>query len=221
MKISQRTKQLLKNFSGINSNLMLKSGSTLSTINSTGTIYASVNIDEDIPLDFGIYDLNQLLSSIALFDDPDVIFSDNFLTIRENKSELKFGKSPPEIIEKPKKEIVFPPHEVSIHLTQGQIHKLMTAARTLNVSDMSITSDGGDVTAMVFDIKNPSSNKFEILISQSDVEFAANFKTENMKMIAGDYDIDISSRGIARFRLVDDSLYYYLALEKSSSFGDA
>jgi hypothetical protein len=99
-----------------------------------------------------------------------------------------------------------------------QIKKLMTAARTLNVGDLAVVANGQTLAIVVVDNTNPSSNRFEIVLGECDKTLEANFKTENLKMIAGDYVVDIASRGISRFAHVDDTLLYYLALEKTSKF---
>jgi hypothetical protein len=43
------------------------------------------------------------------------------------------------------------------------------------------------------------------------------FKTENLKMIPGSYDVTISSKGIAHFKNKKDSIQYWIATEKDSS----
>jgi hypothetical protein len=44
------------------------------------------------------------------------------------------------------------------------------------------------------------------------------FKTENMKMIPGDYTVDISAKGIAKFTGLSNSLSYFVTLETSSQY---
>ena len=59
MKLSDKTLTLLKNFSSINQSILFKHGSSLRTISVMKNILAEAQIDEEIPKDFGIYDLNQ------------------------------------------------------------------------------------------------------------------------------------------------------------------
>ena len=43
------------------------------------------------------------------------------------------------------------------------------------------------------------------------------FKIENFKMVSGEYDVEISSKGIARFSR--NKLQYWIATESSSNYG--
>ena len=66
MKISDKTLTLLKNFSNINQSILFKQGKELRTISVMKNILAEATIEEDVPKDFGIYDLNQFLNGLAL-----------------------------------------------------------------------------------------------------------------------------------------------------------
>ena len=41
----------------------------------------------------------------------------------------------------------------------------------------------------------------------------------NLKLIGGDYKVDVSSRLISQFKNQDVDVTYYIALEKSSTYG--
>ena len=64
MKLSDSTLSLLKNFSNINQSLLFKEGNSLRTISVMKNILAEATITEEIPKDFGIYDLNQFLNGL-------------------------------------------------------------------------------------------------------------------------------------------------------------
>ena len=63
MKFSDKTISVLKNFSTINQSILFKKGSKLRTISVMKNILAEATITEDLPRDFGIYDLNLFLSA--------------------------------------------------------------------------------------------------------------------------------------------------------------
>ena len=75
MKLSKETIAILKNFATIQPNLMFKAGSELKTIAEAKNIVAKAAITEQIPQDFGIYDVNDFLSSLSLFNDPTFAFN--------------------------------------------------------------------------------------------------------------------------------------------------
>jgi len=60
MELNDGTLQVLKNFSGINQNILIKQGNTLKTISEARNVLARATLKEDFTKDFGIYDLNEL-----------------------------------------------------------------------------------------------------------------------------------------------------------------
>ena len=66
MKLSTETISVLKNFGAINQGILFKKGKTLKTVSSHKNILAEVTIKEDIPAEFGVYDLNNFLSVVSL-----------------------------------------------------------------------------------------------------------------------------------------------------------
>ena len=61
MQLHNDTIDILKNFSEINQNLLVKEGNTLSTISVMKNILADAEVSESFPKEFGIYDLNDFL----------------------------------------------------------------------------------------------------------------------------------------------------------------
>ena len=80
---------------------------------------------------------------------------------------------------------------------------------------------GADPYSDIAVLKIETSDTFKIVLdeSYSGDKFRFVFKTENMKMIPGNYDVEISSKGISHFSLQGQKLQYWIATESSSSFG--
>jgi hypothetical protein len=74
----------------------------------------------------------------------------------------------------------------------------------------------------VVDSQNSTSNKFSIDID-GDFDQSVNFNfivnIANVKVIPGDYEVELSSKLISRFSNKELNLKYWIALEKSSSYG--
>ena len=64
MKLSNDTVTVLKNFSTINQNLVIKAGSNISTMSAMKNIVAKATVIEDFPKDFAIYDLNYYITNL-------------------------------------------------------------------------------------------------------------------------------------------------------------
>lgn len=217
MKLSKETHNLLKNFAGINSNLLLKSGSKISTISAQKNVMASGSITESIPSEFGIYDLNEFLGALSLFEDPELEFKDKFVTIKEGGNSIKYFAADASVLTVPQKEITFPEPEISFVLTASTLALVQKTASVLRAPDLSIVGDGSKIIAVVGDKKNATANSYEVDLGSTDKSFKVNLKVENLKMLPGEYNVAISSKRISRFQGTGD-LVYFVAVESDSSF---
>ena len=220
MKISSETISILKNFSGINANLVFKPGKELKTISEAKTIMATASILEDFPVEFGVYDLNEFLSLYNLMEDPTLDFSEKYLTISDGSQKIKYYYSEVDILTQPSKDINMPECEVVLDLSMENLQKIQKAAAVLGHSELSFIGDGNSVVASVFNEKDSTANTFDIDLGIGTSEtFNYVFSISNLKMLQGDYKVSISSRLISNWRNADNPLDYFIALEKSSSFG--
>ena len=217
MKLSKETVALFKNFAGINSNLLLKSGSKLATISGQKNVMADVTVTETFP-DFGIYDLNEFLGAMSLFDDPDLDFQDKYVSIRKGSSNIKFYAADASVLTAPQKAITFPDAEINFNMSAAMLNMISKTASVLRASDVSIVGDGSTITVVVGDKKNATGNSFSESVGTTDKTFKVNLKVENLKMLPGDYAVSISSKKISRFKSVAGDLVYYVAVEADSTF---
>jgi hypothetical protein len=221
MKLSDKTLTLLKNFSSINQSMLFKKGNSLRTISVMKNILAEAKIEEDIPKDFGIYDLNQFLNGLSLHQNPELDFqNDGYAVIREGKMRSKyFFAEPSVIVSPPDKDINLPSEDVCFELNTQQLDKLLKAAAIYQLPDLSAIGEAGVVKLVVRDKKNETSNDFSIVVGETDSNFVFNFKVENIKIIPGTYDVVVSSKLLSRFESKNYDLTYYIALEPDSTFG--
>lgn len=218
MKLSKETVAVIKNFATINSNLLLKSGNKLATISAQKNVMADVTVTETFP-DFGIYDLNEFLGAMSLFDDPDVVFEDKVCKITQGSQTIKYYAADASVLTAPTKEITFPEPEISFQLTESKLGMIQRTASVLKSSDVSVIGDGSTMTLVVGDKKNTTGNSFSEVVGTTDKTFKVNLKVENLKMIPGDYTVSVSSRKISRFKSVNNGdLVYYVAVEADSTF---
>ena len=221
MKLSDKTVNILKNFSSINQSILFKEGNKLRTISVMKNILAEAEIDEDIPKDFGIYDLNQFLNGLNLHSSPDLDFdNDGYVVIKEGRSRSKyFFADQNVIVTPPDKEINLPSEDVTFDLDTQQLDKLLKAAAVYQLPDLSVVGEAGVVKLVVRDKKNDTSKDFSIVVGETSSEFVFNFKVENIKIIPGTYEITVSQKLLAKFTNKNYDLTYYIALEPDSTFG--
>lgn len=221
MKLSEKTIDLLENFSSINQSILVKKGSKLRTISVMKNILAEADVDENFEKDFGIYDLPQFLNGVGLMNDPDIdLKHDSYMIIREGRStRVKFAFADPEVIvSPPEKAIELPSRDVCFQLDSTQLQKLLKASSVYQLPDLSAVGNGEEITLVVSDRKNDNSNEFSLVVGKTDKTFEFNFKIENIKLIPGSYDVVISKKLLAEFTNSSYNLKYFIALEPDSTY---
>ena len=223
MKLSEHTVDVLKNFATINQNLVIKEGSTLTTMSAMKNIVAKAEVEESFDKEVAIYDLNEFLASISLFTSPILEFDEGFVTIKEEnnpKNSLKYFYSDPSVVTSPNKTITMPSKEVSFKLNGENLNKLKRAAGVIQAPDLVLEKNNTDVFLTVKDKKNDTANTFSIDVDTvadgSDFKFF--FKVENLKLMDGDYNVDISSKNISHLASSNKDVEYWVALEPESSY---
>ena len=224
MELSDRTLNVLKNFSGINQNLIIRSGNTIRTISEARNVLGTAIVDEQFPQDFGIYDLNEFIGVLGLVDTPRLKFKDEYVTVGDSvgRSKVKYFFSAEDTLTTSKKDITMPDPDVSFVLTNDTLNKLKRAASTLGHSEVSITGKDGVLSLSVVDSQNLTSNTFSIDVDgefKPDVNFNFIISIGNLKILPGDYEVQISSKLITQFKNKEVNVTYWIALEKSSTFG--
>ena len=220
MKISDNTRDVLKNFSTINSGIRVKTGNKLETISNMKNILAVATISEEFPQDFSIYNLPEFLGATSLLEDPDFQFNDTSLSITDNNSAMNYFFASEGMVVAPDKMITMPNAEITFDLSSTLLNDLNKAASVLGVNDLVLKSDGSTITLEVTDKKNTTSNTFSRIVGEGDGNvYNMNFKIENLKVLDGNYTVSVSSKGISHFNNKDIDLEYFIALEPDSKYG--
>jgi len=221
MKVSDRTINLLKNYANINQSIEFREGNILKTVSPLNTILASVETEEVFPRTFPIYELSRFLGTLDLFNNPELDFTDNGVSITDDKHEAtyRYCGSSSMFQTPPDKDITFPEPEVEFRLTHDVFKKTINAANILGLPEVVVEGDGTEIRLLVSDTGNVSSDNFSTGVGPTDKTFRMIFKTENLnKIMEGAYDVALSSKRISRFLRTTDTLKYYIALEQNSSF---
>ena len=227
MKLSNETVTVLKNFSTINQNLVIKSGNSISTMSAMKNIVAKAEVSENFPRDFAIYDLNEFLASLSLFDKPNLDFKEDFVVVTEDGSTnktLKYWYSDPSVVTTPSKKVIMPSCEVSFSLSSNILSDIQKAAAVIGVPDMVLTN--GQIfraDLKVTDKKNDTANDYAVGIDVTnedgkDLPYKFWFKVENLKLLSGTYNVEVSSKNISYFKNTNVDIEYWIALEPESKY---
>ena len=221
MKLNDQTVSILKNFSTINQNLVIKEGSEIATMSAMKNIVAKATVEENFPVEFAIYDLNEFLSALSLFTNPDLDFQENYVVITEAGSKgksLKYWYSEPSVVTTPSKEVTMPSSEVKFPLESNVLSEVQKAAAVIGAPDMVLEDDELRVT----DKKNDTANSYSTPLDteSNGASYKFWFKVENLKLLPGCYDVEVSSKRISHFQNKKLPVGYFIALEPESSYGN-
>jgi hypothetical protein len=221
MKLTQKTFNLLKNFSSINQSLYAYTGNKLKTVSETKTVIAEAEVQEMFPREFGIYDLNQFLGIVSLLEEPDLDFDTTYLTISGQngaKSDYFYADKNTFRIIPSLEPFQLPDTYVSFSITDKVIKGVMQAANVLQLPEIAIVGDGETISIKAVNSKNKTTNTFCYDVGKTDKRFNALFKVENLKMMVGSYEVTLSKQKMAQFKSIDSSLTYTVVNEATSEF---
>ena len=216
--ISKSTVEVLKNFCSINKSIVIKPGNQVSTLSINKNILAIADVEESFDSQISIYDLGVFLGGLSLFDSPKIdTTQSNYVTVSDQRGKSKtrfFYADPDVIVQPPEKEIQIPSSDVKFRLEAGVLQQLQRAASVYQLPDLCLFSDDGVMNLCVTDKKNDTSNSYSVEVGESEEEFCYCFKVENLKLLAGDYNVTISKQNVALFQ--GDGIKYFIALEPNN-----
>jgi hypothetical protein len=217
MQISNQTMEILKNFATVNPSIAFKAGNKIRTVSEQKNILAEATVVEDFPKDFAIYELNQFLGLVSLFENGDMEFGDKRVTLTEGTTKSQYTYTDQSMVTTPpEKNIDLPSEEVTFSMPKDVFARVQNAANQLQLPEIVVRGDGETVKLVATDVKNPTSNEFAVNVGEDTHTFNFVFKTENFKMIAGDYTVTISAKGISHFK--GDVAQYWIATEAGSKY---
>ena len=214
MKFSNETLSVLKNFASINPSVLFKPGQVLRTISPQKTVMAAATVEETFDTTAGVYDVNRFLSTLSLFDEPDVAFGNNQFEISSGRKTTKYTYTSEQmIVTPPEKDIQVPSPDATVKVTWEDLEGVIRAAGVLGLPEVVFKCDGSTITLAAVDSKNPSSDTYNVVVAE-DVDasdFNMYIKTDNLKLMPADYEVTLSSKGMAHFK--SNKVQYWIAIE--------
>lgn len=220
MKLSESTLTYLKNFSSINSGIVIQSGNTIRTISKQQNILAKAEVVETFDDKITIYDLNRFLALLSSLQSPeiDIVPDQKCVNVLSGQTKAVYRLSDESlVVTAPAKDLKVT-GEVKFLLTKDTMNQIAKMAGVLGLPNVCVRGDRSKVTLNAVDVKNQDSDIFSIEVGTTKSEFEMIFSTENFKMIPGDYNVEISSKGISHFKHTKEPIEYWIAIESGSTF---
>jgi hypothetical protein len=214
--VSNNTLQVLKNFSSINKSIVIKPGNIISTISINKNILARAEVSESFPTELSIYDLSLFLGGLSLFKDPSFDCSDEKKVTVNDPSGAKsvfYYADPSVIVTPPDKELSLPSVDLEFLLDSDVLIQLQKAAAIYSVPDLCLYGHDGKIYLSVNDKKNETSNVYSLPVGETEDEFCHCLKMENLKLLPGTYNVQISDPKVAKFVNKQYNVSYWIALE--------
>lgn len=229
MIISKETLTVIRNFSNINGSFLFQPGNRICTISESRDVMAEAIVPETFPTTFGIYDLGEFLSVLSIYDNVDMEFTQMNVDGSSvkcvnisggNDSSIKYFPAGEGLVKVPPNSIHFPKPDISFELSTSNLAMIQKVSSALKTSDVTVEGKDGKLSITVSDKKNSTSNLYSLSLGNTDLVFKANFKTEKMKFLPGDYEVSISRIMVSKFVSKSGAtpLTYFVALETDSFF---
>lgn len=221
MKLSKETTEILKNFAAINPSLIFQAGSVQKTVSPQKTVLAKANITESFDKEFAIYDLTQFISTVSMFEDPDLKLGDESIVISNGKAKTTLRYAKTDLIQSPpSKEINLPSTEISFTLEANALQSALRAAGVLSLPELALVGRNGKAYLAAMDSRNQGSNSFEYEVGDANANYTMLFKIDNLKILNRDYEVRVSAKGISHFKSKTGDVEYWIATEQGSKYGE-
>lgn len=186
------TLTILKNFANINKSIRFDESKRIMIFNPSFGLLAYADVEDEFPRKFSIYDLNQLLSTLALFETPTIEYGENQMLIRGDRMSAKYRYSAPQVTKDQLTQIpVTPSDHFSFDLSKEQLQEILKAASVLGLKEIQISKDSikafnTDDSGKVID------NEYESVIENlnlidEDTNLVVKIKVESLKLLPVDY----------------------------------
>lgn len=234
MKLSKTSIDIIKNFSSINPGIIFKAGNQLKTVSPQKNIMGVATIQEKFDTEVGIYDLNSFVSVITMNEDNDFdVNEDNIKIIQKielgkddkgkAKTAISVNNYKPSaknlIVAPPDKPIQFPEPEIRLHIPEKIISHVFNMAGIFASPHIGLSSDGENVSISAFDVGGQKSHSNVTTFEEGNGDsYSLHFKIECLKLFPGDYDVEISTKGVSHWKNKQVDVEYWITIEPGSTY---
>lgn len=195
MKFCDSTIQVLKNFSSINSCILIQPGNVISTKSADNTVLAVAEVPETFEQAIAIFDLPQFLNVWGMFQSPDLqIVSGKQAKIVEDRTVARYTFAEPSLIPSAPQGVKESETVASFNLKSDQLQRLLKSGAAMGLQDIVIKGNGEHLIISAITLKSVSSNSLDITVGETDATFSVHLQASYMMQIPKNYKITITQR---------------------------
>jgi hypothetical protein len=211
--------EVIRNFGTINQNLAVEPGNVVRTLSETNNIMAKAVFDFEFPKEFRIYDVSEF---VACFESEDfeVSYHDNFMKISDDMGDSTYYYSGDNLVSSPpNKDLNMPEPDIKFVLTSKILSRLRKRAAIHGHKKIYFKQgdEAGSVVLSIDDMTNDTANSCTVKVEgefiNPDIPLLS-INIDNLKLLAGDYNVEVSSKLISKFEHTEKDLTYWIALNK-------
>ncbi len=191
MKLSNETKTILENLSGINPSIILREGSEIRVGTPSLTVFCTARVSETFEKQVGIYNLKKFLGVLSLLDgEPELNFDDGAIKITNGKQTITYVLSDQSLIkESPSKDPNVPTPITDFALASSELTTTLKAASVLAVPTISFVGDGEYIRMVASDGNNSSKDAYTSVLGETNYNFNIPLPRTSFKMMNLDYQV--------------------------------
>lgn len=221
LNISKNTLAILKNFADLNSNILIKPGNVIRTVNVARTAMAEAKVPEQFEQEFGIWNLDQFLGVISLCSNPTFYFEEKKVNIKSSTGgNFEYFYAEPRLLTVPTKEPWMPRITATARIDESVFSEINRVASVLKVDDVSFISSEDGIMAIVTDLNDPTSHQYSIDLGgdNNGHTFEVNLKISNIQILNGGYKISFSENRMMILENEITDLTYWFGAESTSTY---
>jgi|ERR1035437_3343718 hypothetical protein len=224
MKFSEQTRKILENYASISTGILIpatKIGEIQTQVqccDKNKMVIATTVVAETLANDVCLSDLKAFLNTISTLKDPEITLASDHMIINDGSFNVRIVYGDPLTVTRLKKQLELPASKYSFTLKEDSLAKLLNLSTILTLPDLRLYSTNGKIYFQVLDRKNTSTNTGAIEVGAGNFEAGEEyfFQRELLKMLPGDYKVEIIVAGSAKMSrftsMVHDNLAYIIAL---------
>jgi len=216
MILSKKTIGVLKNFSIINSGIQFVEGNEIRVAAIGKSVMGIAIVEETFPVDFALYDLNQFLSVLSLFDQPELDFDDDYLIIKQGRQRVKYFYTDSSNVVAAPYDLELDGDGASLFVSADELDSLNKASNAMGLRDFALVKKGDSIQMIVEDGEQDSNNEFTIDVEfEVDIDdFDLQLKMTSLNFVKLDYEISFSPDNESLiFSNEEHNLTYYVAVQ--------
>lgn len=212
MKIDNDTIEILKNFSQINNQILVKKGNVIRSMEKGKTILAESKLPFVFEKEFAIYDLSKFILTINLFKNPDLVFNEKHITICDDKKSVDYFYANVETLDDSTIKALNNIKETDtldkVVISYDTLLNVKNISNTLDFDSLVIEADGKNIIFSMFKTNNQSAGNYKEIVGHTTKTYKILANKIKHKMFKDDYEMVIYDSGITK--LIGNKITYWI-----------